>query len=134
MLSEPLFQRKAITTCDDVCELLKRLIGFRSLEALVAFYLDGRNRLICHEIIAEGDVSGAPFHNRSILLRALERGATSLILAHNHPSGDPQPSAADRRVTYRLMEAARTLDLHLIDHLIVTASGVTSMRELKVLQ
>lgn len=133
MLSEPLRQRRVIANSDDVSTFLTTLIGYRSLEALVALFLDGNNRLICHQIIAEGDVSSAPFHNRSILLRALERGATSVILAHNHPSGDPNPSVADLRVTGRLMEAARTLDLHLLDHIIVTSSGMTSMRELNLL-
>ena len=82
-------------------------------------FLNKKNELIADEIQQSGTVDHTPAYPREIMKRALELGATALILVHNHPSGDPLPSQADIDLTRRLNEASRQLGLRLQDHLII---------------
>ena len=99
-------------------------------ERLRVLFLNSKNRLLRDEMVSEGSVNEAPIYPREIMRRALEVGATALILAHNHPSGDPAPSEADIRTTRRVAEAARPLDIRIHDHVIVARSGWSSFRTL----
>jgi len=103
-------------------------------ERLRVLFLNSRNRLLHDEIIAEGSVNGAPVYPREIIRRALEVGATALILVHNHPSGDPRPGKGDIEATRRIAEAGRALDICIHDHVIVARSGWSSFRTLGLLQ
>lgn len=103
---------------------------FADTERFRVVYLDVRNCLICDEIVASGCVRGVAVHPRQIMRRAIEVGATALILVHNHPSGDPTPSKADVRVTGEIVRAARALSIQVHDHLIVASSGHVSLRNL----
>jgi DNA repair protein RadC len=88
------------------------------------FYLDAARRLIREELAARGCVDHCTIEVRQILVRALELGATGLIVAHNHPSGDPRPSPDDIAVTAALDAAAQQLGVQLHDHIVVAAGGV----------
>jgi DNA repair protein RadC len=88
------------------------------------FYLDAARHLIREELAAKGCVDHCTIEIRQILVRAFELGATGLIVAHNHPSGDPRPSADDIAVTAALGSAASQLGVRLHDHIIVAAGGV----------
>lgn len=101
-----------------------------TLEHLRVLYLDRRNRLLRDEFTAEGTVDHAPVYPREVLRRALQLSASSLILVHNHPSGDPSPSQADIAMTRQVMDGARALGLQVHDHLIVGREGVASLRQL----
>jgi DNA repair protein RadC len=125
--AEPLHERPLLANREELVSFLQRLIGFRPVEALVVFYLDARHRLICHQVLAEGDVGSAPLDYRRVLLHALERGATGLVLAHNHPSGDPRPSTADHRATRTLADAVHPFGITLYDHLIVSHGRTASL-------
>ena len=103
-------------------------------ERLRVLFLNAANRLLYDETVADGSVSETPIYPREIVRRALETGATALILAHNHPSGDPRPSRGDIEATRRVAEAARALDIRIHDHVIVARSGWTSFRALGLLQ
>jgi DNA repair protein RadC len=103
-------------------------------ERLRVLFLNARNRLLHDEIVSEGSISATAVYPREIMRRALEVGATALILAHNHPSGDPQPSLGDVEATRRIAEAARALDICIHDHVIVARSGWTSFRALGLLR
>ena len=103
-------------------------------ERLRVLFLNSANRLLYDETVAEGSVNETPIYPREIMRRALEIGATALILVHNHPSGDPRPSAGDIDATKRVIEAARALDIGVHDHVIVARSGWTSFRALGLLQ
>jgi DNA repair protein RadC len=105
-----------------------------AVERLRVLFLNARNRLLADETMAEGTISEAPIYPREILRRALEVGATALILVHNHPSGDPQPSNSDIDATRRVFDAARALEIVLHDHVIIARSGWTSFRALGLLQ
>lgn len=133
ILAEALIERRYVTNQQDVAAFLAQCIGHRPIEALVILHLDGRRRIICHDLLAEGQVDAVPIDNRRIILRALERGSKGLILAHNHPSGDGRPSDADLRATRQVIDCARLFDIALHDHLIVTGAKITSLRALHLI-
>jgi DNA repair protein RadC len=103
-------------------------------ERLRVLFLNAKNRLLRDEMMSEGSVNEAPIYPREIMRRALELGATALILAHNHPSGDPAPSAGDIHATRRIVEAGRALDIRVHDHVIVARAGWSSFRALGLIE
>lgn len=111
-----------------VTDYLFAAMAHEPVEQLRVLYLNTRNRLLLDETVAEGSVNIAPVYPREIVRRSLEVGATALILAHNHPSGDPKPSEEDVRVTRLVAAAAAALDIRLHDHVIIARSGWTSLR------
>ena len=90
-------------------------------------FLDGRRSYICDEIVTIGGHDQIRGRYRLLVQRALHNGAASLLLVHNHPSGDPRPSIADIQFTRALNALARALDIHLADHLVVTRSAAYSI-------
>jgi DNA repair protein RadC len=111
-----------------VMDYLFAVMAHEPLEQLRVLYLDSRNRLLLDETAITGSVNIAPVYPREIVRRSLEVGATALILAHNHPSGDPKPSSEDIRVTRLVAKAGEALDIRLHDHVIVARSGWISLR------
>jgi DNA repair protein RadC len=103
-------------------------------ERLRVLFLNAKNRLLRDELVCEGSVNETPIYPREIMRRALEVGATALILAHNHPSGDPAPSPGDLLATRRVVDAARPLEICVHDHVIVARSGWSSFRALGLLK
>lgn len=97
-------------------------------ERVRVLYLDTRNRLILDHLAAEGSVDEAAIHPREVIRKAFDIGATALILVHNHPSGDPEPSRADIQITHRIAEAGRLLNITLHDHIIVGRGTHVSLR------
>src|SRR5258708_5757975 len=100
------------------------------VERFRVLHLNARNMLIRDDLMAEGSVDEAPVYIRNVIRRALQLGSVSLILVHNHPSGDPQPSRADIEITRKLVDAARLLDIAIHDHLVIGTAGHSSMRQL----
>lgn len=98
-------------------------------EHFVALYLDACHRPLYRETVSVGTLTASLVHPREVFAPALERPAAALIVAHNHPSGDPAPSREDRETTRRLCEAGRILGLPVLDHLIVASRGYFSFRE-----
>ena len=111
-----------------VMDYLFAAMAHEPVEQLRVLYLNIRNRLLLDETVAEGSINVAPIHPREIVRRSLELGATALILAHNHPSGDPRPSSEDVRITRLVAAAGGTFDIRLHDHVIVARSGWISLR------
>jgi len=97
-------------------------------ERVRVLYLDTRNRLIDDHLAAEGSIDEAAIHPREIIRRAFDVGASALILVHNHPSGDPEPSRADIQITNRIAEAGRLLNITVHDHVIVGRGAHVSLR------
>lgn len=108
--------------------VMPRFLGERR-ESLWVLGLDAKNRIVADALVGAGTADWAPGHAREVFAPLLQSGALKGVLVHNHPSGDPQPSAADIRFTQRLIEAARTLDLPLVDHVIVAGGNYVSLRE-----
>lgn len=99
-------------------------------EHLVAFYLDTQSRLIERQIISIGTLNANLIHPREIFEPAISLHSASIIIAHNHPTGNLEPSREDREITNRLMMAGRLLGVPLDDHLVVTTSGIASFKKL----
>ena len=96
-------------------------------EVFAALYLDTRHRALGFEELFRGGIDGAEVHPRVLVQRALAHGAAAVIVGHNHPSGHPDPSAADRAVTARLKQALALVDVRLLDHFVVGDGAPTSM-------
>lgn len=101
----------------------------RERERFVALHLNSRNELIRETVVSVGSLNASIVHPREVFKPALANAAAALIVAHNHPSGDPTPSREDREVTRTLSEAGRILDVPLHDHVIVGADSYFSFRD-----
>ena len=99
-----------------------------TVERVRVLYLDTRNRLILDYQAQEGTIDEAAIHPREVVKKALEVGASAMILVHNHPSGNPEPSRADIQITQRIAEAGRHLGVTVHDHVIVGREGHVSLR------
>ena len=108
--------------------LIPRMAHLRK-ERFIALLLDGRNRLIRLVRISEGSLTASVVHPREAFLPAVRASAASVIFAHNHPSGDPSPSAEDRAVTTQLRDAGRILGIAVLDHLVIGAGRFRSLAE-----
>lgn len=102
-------------------------------EVFAALYLDTRHRALAFEELFRGGIDGAEVHPRVLVQRALAHGAAAVIVGHNHPSGNPDPSAADRAVTARLKQALALVDVRLLDHFVVGDGPPTSMARRRLL-
>ena len=96
-------------------------------------FLDKRNHLIADEVQGRGTVDHTPVYPREVARRALELSATAIILAHNHPSGDPAPSAADVRMTRDVISVLEPLGIVVHDHIILGRGGHASLKGLKLI-
>jgi len=110
-----------------VIDYLRSRCGHARNEELRVLYLGSKNHLI-HEQIFPGTIDEAPFQVREILRRGLDVGAASLIVAHNHPSGEARASKADREMTQHLVRAGHEVGISVVDHIIVTRTGSFSFR------
>ncbi len=105
-------------------------MAFADREQFRILFLDNRNALIADEVQQTGTVDHTPVYPREVVRRALELSATSIILLHNHPSGDPEPSRADILMTQKIVEAAKPLGINVHDHLIIGRAGHASLKGL----
>lgn len=105
-----------------------RLRG-REREVFSVLLVDGKHRLLAIEEVSEGTLTSSLVHPREVFRPALRRGAAALVAVHNHPSGDPEPSAEDLEVTRRLLDAGRLLGVPLLDHVVLGRGAFVSLRE-----
>jgi DNA repair protein RadC len=126
--AEPLKRREAISSWTALVAYVQRELQHEKREQFRVLFLDRKNQLLKDEIMGRGTVDHAPVYPREIARRALELQASSLILVHNHPSGDPKPSRADIEITRELIDALEPFDITVHDHLIVGTTGVVSFR------
>ncbi|WP_438944374.1 RadC family protein [Pontixanthobacter luteolus] len=99
-----------------------------TVERVRVLFLNAQNRLILDHHVGDGSIDEAAIHPREVIRRGLDIGATALILVHNHPSGNPEPSRADIQITNRIAEAGRLLGITVHDHVIIGREGHTSLR------
>lgn len=123
--------RPIMGSSKSVIDYLHATMASLTVEQIRVLYLNSANRLITDVIVATGTVDEAPLYPREIIKHALDTGATGMIVAHNHPSGDPTPSAADVAHTQDLISACSALHIRVHDHIIIGATGWTSMRAAK---
>ena len=127
-LRTELGQSPILSTSEALTDYLFASMAYKQIEHLRVLFLNSSNRLLRDEVMAQGTVNQAPLYPREILKRALEIGATALIIVHNHPSGDPSPCQADVKATAHLVSAARPLEIAVHDHIIVARTGWRSLR------
>ena len=117
-------------TAGAVATLLRPHLEHETCERFVALFLNGKHRVTGFAEVSRGTLTASLVHPREVFAPALRELAAALIVAHNHPSGDPEPSQEDIEVTKRLSEAGKILGVPLLDHVIVGAHGsFTSLRE-----
>jgi DNA repair protein RadC len=113
---------------------LSRDIRATNREHFMGFYLNTRNQVLRREVISIGSLNASIVHPREVFLPAIAVSAASLVLAHNHPSGDPTPSEEDLAITRRLVEAGRLLGIEVLDHVIVSRDTYASFKERRLLR
>ena len=120
--------RPVLSGWQALTDYLHAQMAHRMTEEFRVIFLNNRNIMIRDEAMGEGTVNAAPVYPREIVKRALELGASGVILVHNHPSGDPSPSRDDIVMTKAVIDAGRHLGLHVHDHVVVGRSGHVSMK------
>jgi len=123
-------ERPIVNSWDKMIDYCNAQVAHSKVEEFHILFLDRKNVLIKHERQQRGTVDHTPVYPREVVKRALDLGASALILVHNHPSGDPTPSKADIAVTKDIKKAAAALGVVLHDHVIIGRNGHTSLRDL----
>ncbi|MFD0989902.1 DNA repair protein RadC [Mariniflexile jejuense] len=126
---EEALQKKQISSSKSVFELMQPVIGELQHEEFWIIYLNNSNKVIQKNQLSKGGITGTLVDVRLVLKNALEVGAVGLILAHNHPSGTLKPSEADKQITNKLKVAAESLDIKVLDHLIITENAYFSFAD-----
>lgn len=122
-------KRTHISSPRDCGEYFKLKLGLLPYEVFAIAYLDNRHGVIGFEELFRGTVDGASIHPREVVRACIERNAVAVVLAHNHPSGSPEPSAADRAITRELRNALDLVGVRVLDHLIIGHGTPVSLAE-----
>ena len=130
LLESRIKDRPVLGSWQALLDYLHADMAHHPVERVRVLYLNAKNMLIRNEPVSEGSVDEAAVYVREVIRRALDYHATALILVHNHPSGDPQPSSADIKLTRDIVEAARHLRIQVHDHVIIGSKGHSSMRSM----
>ena len=123
------FDREATRTADSAHKVFRQVLGHQSAEEFWVLLLNGKHCPLGLAQVSVGTLTTSLVHPREVFGPAVRIGAAALIVAHNHPSGDPEPSAEDLAVTTRLIEVGKLLGIPVLDHLILGADDFVSLRE-----
>ncbi|MDA9918574.1 DNA repair protein RadC [Erythrobacter sp.] len=121
-------QKPVLSSWQALLDYLAIDMAHLTVERVRVLYLDTKNRLIDDHHVGDGSIDEAAIHPREVIRRAMDVGASALILVHNHPSGNPEPSRADIQITKKIAEAGRLLGVTLHDHVIIGREGHVSLR------
>ncbi|WP_299227428.1 DNA repair protein RadC [uncultured Psychroserpens sp.] len=127
--SEGVLEKNKITSSSSVFELMQPIIGELSHEEFWIIYLNNSNKVIQKKQLSKGSITGTLVDVRLVLKTALEVGAVGLILVHNHPSGMIKPSQSDKAITVKLKGAAHSMDIKVLDHLVITEKAYFSFAD-----
>ena len=125
-----------VSTPEDAAKVVRDLFDFDHLdrEQFVALALNTKNRVVGAWVVSVGSLSASIVHPRELFKPAVMLSAASMVIAHNHPSGDPTPSSADVQLTRRLSKGGDVLGIELLDHVVVGDDGIASLRDLGLMQ
>jgi DNA repair protein RadC len=126
---EAALKKSQITSSKSVFEFMQPVIGELPHEEFWIIYLNNSNRILQRNQLSKGGITTTVVDIRLVLKAALEVGATSIILVHNHPSGSLEPSKSDKQLTYKLKTASKSLDIKVLDHLIITEKAYFSFTD-----
>jgi len=128
MARSELNEKPILSSWQALIDYLSIDMAHLTIERVRILYLDTRNRLIDDHHLGDGSIDEAAIHPREVIRKAMDVGASALILVHNHPSGNPEPSQADIQITRRIAEAGRLLGVTVHDHVIIGTQGHISLR------
>lgn len=130
---EEALERMKIISSKSVFELMQPIVGELPHEEFWIIYLNNSNKVIQYVQLSKGGITGTLVDVRLVMKRALELGATAIVLVHNHPSGTLLPSEADKQLTQKLKTASESLDISVLDHLIITEENYFSFADQRIL-
>jgi len=131
--TKPTKYGQKIESPKDVFELLKNDLGDKKKEHFKILSLDSRNKLISIDDVSVGTINANLVHPREVFKTAIQHLAVSIILVHNHPSGDPEPSEDDLEITKRITEAGKLIGINVLDHIIITRTKFFSFKDKKLI-
>lgn len=126
-VKRPIFD--ALTGAGPAMQYVRHHLALAEREAFGVLFLDNKHRVLAVEDLFAGTINSSEVHPREIVKRVLHHNAAAVIIYHNHPSGDPEPSTADERLTRRIKDILSVVDVTLLDHLIVGSTDVLSFAE-----
>lgn len=118
-----------LTSPEATREFLQIILAKEHRELFIVIFLDNQNGVLGYETLFQGTIDGAAIYPREIVKAVLDNNSASVILAHNHPSGTAMPSEADKRITTRVIQALDTIDVRVLDHLVVGGINIVSFAE-----
>lgn len=124
-----LMKEKAMLNPDLTIQYLQSALAHQAREIFAVLFLDNQHRVIRHQEMFAGTIASVEVHPREIVREALKANAAALILAHNHPSGDAEPSSADRMITTHIIQACALMDIRVLDHLVIGRGEYVSFAE-----
>lgn len=128
-LEEKMVFSDVLSNPKSVYEFARSKIGGKPVEIFMIILVNAKNEVTGYEIIGEGTVDNVAVYPRKIIKTAIDRNASGIVLVHNHPSGHAEPSEQDKKLTREISRTSQTMDLRILDHLIVTRNGYCSFHE-----
>ncbi|GKW23110.1 DNA repair protein RadC [Pectobacterium carotovorum subsp. carotovorum] len=129
LLERRVRKREAMTSPEDVKAYLRLKLEHLEREAFVAMFLNNQNRLIACEFLFAGTINSVEVHPGEVARQAIRLNAAAVIFAHNHPSGNAEPSNADRQITEKLVNALSLIEIRVLDHVVVGHGEMVSFAE-----
>lgn len=129
LASQRLRRGRSLTSPKAVFNHLQTLLGDYEHEVFALLLLDSKHRILAFQELFRGTLDAAGVYPREVVKICLEFNAAAVILVHNHPSGDPEPSQVDRTLTHKLQDALSLIDIRTLDHIVVGSEGCVSMAE-----
>ena len=129
ILNQRFAKGKPITEVAESVSFLALKLAHYEFEVFSVLFLDNRHKVISYEELFRGSIDGASIYPREVVKRALSLNAAAVIFAHNHPSGEAEPSQSDKQITRRLIDALQLVDIRVLDHIIIGGSDNVSMAQ-----
>lgn len=130
LAKEEVMDKPVLSSWKSLLKYCRAAMAYNKIEQFRILFLDKKNVLIADEIQQEGTVDHTPVYPREVMKRALELGASAIIMVHNHPSGDPRPSNSDIEMTKEVQEAGEKLGITIHDHIIISKNDHASMKSM----
>lgn len=127
------FSDKRITSPQDIADIFIPMLRDEIKENFIVVCLNSANKIIRYVTVSVGNLNSSVVHPREIFKAAIENDSASIILIHNHPSGNPEPSNEDISITKKVVESGKIMDIPVFDHIIVAGNGFTSFVEKRII-